>query len=151
MGKTRIVLVGAGSTSFGVSTIADLFQQRADFLGSTLVLCDVDEGKLQRVKRLTDRLNAATGMPFCIESATDYRRAVEGAGFVLVSIEVDRLGRWKLDWEIPFKYGIKHVLGENGGPGGMSHALRTVPLVLGIARAMEQSAPDAHLINYVNP
>jgi len=56
-----------------------------------------------------------------------------------------------LDWEIPFKYGVQHVLGENGGPGGLSHSLRTVPLVLGIAREMEKSAPDAYLINYVNP
>ncbi len=151
MGKTKIVLIGAGSASFGVSTVADFFQQRKEFWGSTLVLCDVNEAKLKRVKRLAERMNDATGKPFCIESVTDYRRALEGAGFVFVSVEVDRLERWKLDWEIPFKYGIKHVLGENGGPGGLSHALRTVPLVLGIARAMEKSAPDAYLINYVNP
>lgn len=146
-----MVLVGAGSTSFGVSTVADFFQQREQFLGSTLVLCDVNEEKLERVKRFTERMNAATGEPFRIESVTDYRRALEGAGFVFVSVEVDRLERWKLDWDIPFKYGIKHVLGENGGPGGLSHALRTVPLVLGIAREMERTAPDAYLINYVNP
>ncbi len=151
MGKTKIVLVGAGSTSFGVSTVADLFQQRAQFEGSTLVLCDVNAVKLERVARLAARLNAATGGPFRIASETDYRRALEGAGFVLVSVEVDRLERWKLDWQIPFKYGIQHVLGENGGPGGLSHALRTVPLVLGIAQEMEKSAPDGWLINYVNP
>lgn len=151
MGQTKIVLIGAGSTSFGVTTVADLFQQREQFLGSTLVLCDVNEAKLQRVKRLADRLNAVTGRPFVIESVTDYRRALEGAGFVLVSIEVDRLERWKLDWQIPFKYGVQHVLGENGGPGGLSHALRTVPLLLGIAREMEKYAPNAYLMNYVNP
>lgn len=151
MGKTKIVLIGAGSTSFGVSTVADFFQQREKFLGSTLVLCDVDTVKLNRVKRLADRMNEATGNPFHIEAATDYRDALAGAGFVFVSVEVDRLSRWKLDWEIPFKYDVKHVLGENGGPGGLSHALRTVPLVLGIAREMERTAPDAYLINYVNP
>lgn len=151
MGQTKIVLVGAGSTSFGVSTVADFFQQRDNFLGSNLVLCDVNEIKLNRVKRMAERMNDATGKPFCIEGVTDYRRALQGAGFVFVSVEVDRLERWKLDWEIPFKYGIKHVLGENGGPGGLSHALRTLPLVLGIAREMEKSAPDAYLINYVNP
>lgn len=151
MGQTKIVLVGAGSTSFGVSTVADFFQQREQFLGSTLVLCDVNQVKLNRVKRLAERMNEATGKPFQIEAVTDYARALEGAGFVFVSVEVDRLERWKLDWQIPFKYGIKHVLGENGGPGGLAHALRTVPLVLGIAREMEKSAPDAYLVNYVNP
>jgi alpha-galactosidase/6-phospho-beta-glucosidase family protein len=151
MGQTKIVLVGAGSTSFGVSTVADFFQERHHFLGTTLVLCDVNADKLQRVKCLADRLNAASGSPFVIESVTDFRQGLAGAGFVFVSVEVDRLERWKLDWEIPFRYGVRHVLGENGGPGGLSHALRTVPLVLGIARAMEQAAPNAYLINYVNP
>lgn len=151
MGQTKIVLIGAGSTSFGVSTVADFFQQRAQFIGSTLVLCDVNETKLNRVQQLALRMNEATGKPFQIEGVTDYRHALDGAGFVFVSVEVDRLERWKLDWEIPFKYGVKHVLGENGGPGGLSHSLRTVPLVLGIAREMEKSAPDAYLINYVNP
>ncbi|MCC7164310.1 MAG: alpha-glucosidase/alpha-galactosidase [Anaerolineae bacterium] len=151
MGRTKLVLVGAGSASFGVSTVADFFQQREKFIDSTLALCDLNIGKLERVKRLADRMNEATGHPFRIEAVTDYRDALDGAGMVLVSIEMDRLARWKLDWEIPFKYGIKHVLGENGGPGGLSHALRTVPLVLGIAREMEKRAPDAYLINYVNP
>jgi alpha-galactosidase len=151
MGQTKIVLVGVGSTSFGVSTVADFFQQREMFLGSTFVLCDINAEKLQRVQRLAERMNAATGRPFQIQGVTDYRAALEGAGFVLVSTEVDRLERWKLDWQIPFRYGIRHVLGENGGPGGLSHALRTIPLVLGIAREMETRAPDAFLINYVNP
>lgn len=151
MGKTKIVLIGAGSTSFGVSTVADFFQQHAMFAGSTFVLCDVNAEKLARVRRLAERMNDATDRPFQFESVTDYRDALEGAGFVFVSTEVDRLERWKLDWQIPFKYGIQHVLGENGGPGGMSHALRTIPLVLGFAREMEKRAPDAFLINYVNP
>lgn len=151
MGQTKIVLVGAGSTSFGTSTVADFFQQRRQFLGSTLVLCDVNETRLARVRRLAERMNDATGRPFCIQGVTDYRAALPGAGFVFVSVELDRLERWKRDWEIPFQHGINHVLGENGGPGGLSHALRTVPLVLGIAREMEKSAPDAYLINYVNP
>lgn len=151
MAQTKIVLIGAGSASFGVSTIADFFQQREMFLGSTLVLCDIDAEKLARVHKLAERMNDATGKPFQISSVTDYRDALDGAQFVFVATEVDRLERWKLDWEIPFKYGIQHVLGENGGPGGLSHALRTIPLVLGIAREMERRAPDAYLVNYVNP
>ena len=151
MAKTKIVLVGAGSTSFGVSTVADFFQQREMFAGSTLVLCDIDAAKLARVQKLAHRMNDATGKPFHIHGVTNYVDALDGAEFVFVSTEVDRLERWKLDWQIPFQYGIQHVLGENGGPGGMSHALRTIPLVLNIAREMERRAPDAYLVNYVNP
>src|SRR5512142_778925 len=151
MAKTKIVLIGVGSTSFGVDTFADLFRRREQFAGSTLALCDVNPERLARALRLARRLNAATGEPFRIESATDYRTLLPGAEFVVISTEVDRLERWKLDWEIPFQYGIRHVLGENGGPGGLSHALRTIPLVLGIAQEVERLAPSAYLINFTNP
>ena len=151
MTQTKIVLIGAGSTIFGVNTLADLFAQREHLGGSHIVLCDIDVARLARITRLAERLNAATNADFQITSATDYRDALPGAEFVIVSVEVDRIMRWKLDWEIPFKYGIQHVLGENGGPSGLSHALRTIHLVLGIAREVERIAPDAYLLNFTNP
>ncbi len=151
MTQTKIVLIGAGSASFGVNTLADLFAQRAHLRGSHIALCDVDGARLAHITRLAERMNAATDADFHITSATDYRDALPGAEFVIVSVEVDRIARWKLDWQIPFKYGIKHVLGENGGPGGLSHALRTIDLVLGIAREVERLAPDAYLLNFTNP
>jgi alpha-galactosidase/6-phospho-beta-glucosidase family protein len=151
MSKTKLVIVGAGSTSFGVSTLTDLFNQRERFHGSTLALCDVNAERLARVMCLAERMNLATQAPFKIECATDLRRVLPGAEFVFMSVEVDRLERWKLDWQIPLKYGIKHVLGENGGPGGLSHALRTIDLVLGLGREVERLAPDACVINYTNP
>ncbi|MDH7570328.1 MAG: hypothetical protein QHJ73_12175, partial [Armatimonadota bacterium] len=58
---------------------------------------------------------------------------------------------WKLDFQIPLKHGIKQVLGENGGPGGLSHSLRNIPIVLDIARDVERLCPNAWLINYSNP
>ncbi|MDE3088043.1 MAG: alpha-glucosidase/alpha-galactosidase [Chloroflexota bacterium] len=151
MPQTKIILIGAGSTIFGVNTLADLFAQRAYLRGSHLALCDVDGARLARVTHFAERMNVATDANFKITSVTDYRDALPGAEFVIVSVEVDRIARWKLDWEIPFKYGIKHVLGENGGPGGLSHALRTIDLVLGIAREVERLAPDAYLLNFTNP
>ena len=151
MGKTKIVLIGAGSTIFGVNTLTDLFGLREHLAGSQIALCDVDTARLARITRLAERMNEATGSEFEITSAVDYRELLPGAEFVIVSVEVDRAARWKLDWEIPFKYGIRHVLGENGGPGGLSHALRTIELVLGIAQEVERLAPGATLINFTNP
>ena len=151
MTQTKIVLIGAGSTIFGVNTLADLFALREHLRGSHLALCDIDAARLARITRLAEHMNAATNGDFKITSTTDYRDALPGAEFVVVSVEVDRIRRWKLDWEIPFKYGIQHVFGENGGPGGLSHALRTIHLVLGIAREVERRAPDAYLLNFTNP
>jgi alpha-galactosidase len=151
MSRTKIVLIGAGSTIFGVNTLADLLAQREYLHGSHIALCDIDAARLARITRLAERMNAATNADFKFTSTTDYRDALPGAEFVIVSVEVDRIRRWKLDWEIPFKYGIRHVLGENGGPGGLSHALRTIPLVLGIAHDIERLASAAYLINFTNP
>src|SRR5262249_4589811 len=64
---------------------------------------------------------------------------------------VDGARRWQLDYEIPRRHGVDHVLGENAGPGGLSHALRTIPLVTTIARDVERIAPDALFINFTNP
>lgn len=151
MAKTKIVLIGAGSAIFGVSTLTDLIGQRDHLHGSHLVLCDLDSAKLGRITRLAERLVRATGADFVVSSTRDYREALPGAEFVVTSVELDRVARWKLDWEIPFKYGIRHVLGENGGPGGLSHALRTIDLLLGIAQEVERLAPNAFLINFTNP
>jgi alpha-galactosidase len=151
VGKANIVLIGAGSTSFGVNMLADLFSLRRELAGSHIALCDVNAAKLARMTRLAERMNESTGAGFCIAGATDHRKVLDGAEFVIVSAEVDRLERWRLDWQIPFRYGIRHVLGENGGPGGLSHALRTIDLVLGIARDVERQAPEAYLINFTNP
>ncbi len=151
MTQTKIVLIGAGSTIFGVNTLADLFAQREHLRGSHIALCDIGAARLARITRLAERMNAATNADFKFTSTTHYRDALPGAEFVIVSVEVDRIKRWKIDWEMPFKYGIRHVLGENGGPGGLSHALRTIPLVLGIAQEVERLAPDAYLINFTNP
>ena len=59
--------------------------------------------------------------------------------------------RWRLDWEIPFKHGIKQVIGENGGPGGLFHTWRNIPPMLEIAFTMEDVCPDAWLLDYTNP
>ncbi|HEV3225860.1 MAG TPA: hypothetical protein VGZ52_03475, partial [Acidimicrobiales bacterium] len=69
----------------------------------------------------------------------------------VVSVEIDRDRRWQQDFEIPQRHGVEHVLGENAGPGGLAHALRTIPLVAAIARDVERLAPDALLINFTNP
>ena len=119
MSATKIVLIGAGSTSFGASTLADLFQSADDLCGSTVALRDLNADKHMHITQLAQRLNDAVQTPFVIESARDYRDVLAGGRFLLVSVEVDRLERWQLDWQIPLRYGIRHVLGENGGPGGL--------------------------------
>jgi alpha-galactosidase len=145
-----IVLIGAGSTSFGLTTLHDLYADPV-FAGATVWLVDLDARALERMRDLAGALEAATRRGITVRLATDRSDALPGADAVVVSVEVDRDRRWQLDFDIPRRHGVEHVLGENAGPGGLAHALRTIPLVAGIARDVERLAPAALLINFTNP
>ena len=91
------------------------------------------------------------GRQLAAAATTDLRAAVDGADFVVTAFEVDRYQRWAQDFHIPRKYGFAQIYGENGGPGGMFHALRNMGPLLEVAHAMEELCPQAWLINYSNP
>jgi len=150
MSETKIVLIGAGSSSFGLFSLCDAVNTPA-LRGSTLMLVDIDAKKLRVMKKLADLMNRKTGAGLKIEHTVDRKEALPGAEFIVMSIEVDRMNRWRMDWEIPFKHGIRQVIGENGGPGGLAHTLRNVPIIMEICRDIEDLCPDALLINYTNP
>jgi alpha-galactosidase len=145
-----IVLIGAGSTSFGLSTLHDLYADPV-FTGATIWLVDLQARPIERMQQLAGALEVATGRGITVRATTDRADALPGADAVVVSVEVDRDHRWQQDFEIPRRHGVEHVLGENAGPGGLAHALRTIPLVADIARDVERLAPDALLINFTNP
>ena len=146
----KIVVIGAASASFGLGTLRDLMLSEA-LRGSAIVLVDLDQEALAPMAALARRMNREWGRGMTLRHTADRRRALAGADFVVVSIELDRERRWRLDWEIPLRYGIRQPLGENGGPGGLSHALRVIPPVVAIARDMERLCPRAWLLNLSNP
>jgi len=147
---TKIVFIGAGSVCFGPAMIHDALLT-PELRGSTLWLVDIDGEHLEVMAAYAHRLNDALGAGVKIEHTTDRTQALPDAEFVITSIAVLRDELWKLDFQIPLKHGLKQVLGENGGPGGLSHSLRNIPIILDIARDMERLCPDALLMNFTNP
>lgn len=148
---TKIVLIGAGSAQFGTDMLCDLFAAREQLKGSTIWLVDVDPNALQTMAQVARRLNEETGVPFTIEATADRRKALPDARFVIISIAVRRNELWRLDFQIPLRHGVKQVLGENGGPGGIFHAMRNIPIVLDICRDIERLCPRALVLNLTNP
>lgn len=146
----KIVLVGAGSSVFGYNSVLDAVNIPS-LHGSELMLHDIDEKRLNVMTGLAERMSKEVEADMVIEQTIDQEDALSEADYVLMSIEVDRMNRWRRDWEIPFKHGIKQVIGENGGPGGLFHTWRNIPPVLEIAFKMEEVCPDAWLLNYTNP
>lgn len=147
----KIVLVGAGSQDFGIESISGLMRERQALRGTTVTLMDIDASALERMAAVARQAVQELDAEVVIETTTDRGEAVRGADFVIVSVEVDRMATWQRDWEIPLEHGFNHMLGENAGPGGLSHSLRTIPLVLDICRDVEALAPEALVINYTNP
>lgn len=150
MRPPKIVFIGAGSMSFGTPTFRDIFTE--DLLkGATLSLVDIDPENLERMYALAVRMNAVTGHGMTIEKTAERRDVLSGADFVINSLAIERCELWRQDFEVPRKYGIRHCLGENGGPGALFFTMRTIPVLLDIARDMEELCPDAWLLNFSNP
>jgi len=148
--RTKIVFLGASSMSFGLSMLRDIFTSD-ELRGSTLTLVGRNPKTLAKMAELAKLLNNKTGAGLLIEQTTDRRAAFDGAEFVVNATAIDRNRLWKLDFDVPRKYGIRHTLGENGGPGGLFFTLRTLPLVFDFVREMQELCPKALFINFSNP
>ena len=151
MSTTKITLIGAGSVSFGLGTVRDIITHADALQGSHVVLMDIDAESLDLMLRVTQGMSAEAGTDLVFEATTDLQAALDGTEFVIIAVAQDRVATWKKDWEIPRKHGIRHVLGENGGPGGLGHTLRSVSLVLDVAQTIEEVAPEAWVLNFTNP
>ncbi|HME56227.1 MAG TPA: hypothetical protein VKM55_28760 [Candidatus Lokiarchaeia archaeon] len=153
----RIVIIGAGSRSFGLGTLGDLMTIGEKLWGATVVLHDLSEEMLKLVggvfKLAVDQASEdGEPAPFKIESTTDPVEALTGADYVVMSIEHgNRLKTWEQDYYVPFRHGCTPIYSENGGPGGAFHTWRQVPPMLKIADIMHDVAKDAVLLNYSNP
>ncbi len=151
MKPPKIVIIGAGSAVFGQRAISAILRSER-LRGSELYLVDLDEGPLELMTRLAELMNREWGSGATIRSTTDRRKALPGADFVIVSVQVGpREEVWEKDWSIPLEYGIRQPYAENSGPGGLAHTARNLPLIIDIARDMEELCPDALYMNYVNP
>jgi len=146
----KIVLIGGGSVSWGPKVITDLVL--TDGLeGSTITLMDLDAEALEQALKLSEMIVATAGRDFTLEATTNRREALLGADYVIATISAGGFETMRRDLVIPWNYGIRQSVGDTTGPGGLSRALRNIPIFLEIARDMESICPGAWLINYSNP
>jgi alpha-galactosidase/6-phospho-beta-glucosidase family protein len=149
MARTRICFVGGGSYNWMPKLLGDLALERE--LSGTIVLHDINPAALSDIQAYGRKLMATTGADLHIESTTELERALDGAEFVVVTITTGGLDTMRLDLEIPERYGIYQSVGDTVGPGGLSRALRNVPVMVKLGQAMERLCPDAWMLNLTNP
>lgn len=147
----KVVFLGAGS--FFCSQIAKDIMLIPENCGGEIAMVDIDASRLDRMLRLIEKLKQT--MPgsehWTLSATTDRTTALEGAHYVINSIEVNGTDCVAFDNDIPLKYGIDQCIGDTIGPGGLMKALRTAPVWLDILRDVERICPDALVLNYTNP
>ena len=148
----KIVVIGAGSNSFGRGVLADLLGAPAAGLADLEVcLVDLSPQALDTMTRFAGMLKEHNGSAATITSTTDRTQALSGADFVITAVSIRRMALWEQDFRVPQAYGVQHVLGENGGPGALFHGLRSFELIIPICRDIERLCPNALLLNFTNP
>lgn len=144
----RITVVGAGS-GYMPGVIRGLLHRAEDLRGSELVFYDVDADHLGLMARLARRMFAARGADLTVRTETGPKAALDGTDFVFTTFRPGGLAARKLDETIPLRHGV--VGQETCGPGGFFMACRSVPVLLDLARTVDEVAPGAWIVNYTNP
>ena len=146
----KITIIGGGSSTF-VPQLMRLFINSKVLSGSTIVLMDIDEKRLDVMDRLCRTLVEIEGVDLTITSTTNQRDSLKGTDFVISAISVGGMDAWEKDIEIPARHGVYMTIGDSVGPGGIMRALRHIPVLVRVVDDMAEVAPQAWLFNYSNP
>ncbi|PLS05358.1 family 4 glycosyl hydrolase [Neobacillus cucumis] len=151
MKKRKIVLIGAGSSVFTQGLVADFITSGKDFAPLEIGLVDIDEKALDSITKLTKKMVEVKAADMEIHSSVDRRELLPNADVVITTIAVGGRRAWEDDVFIPRKYGIYQPVGDTTMPGGISRAQRMIPVMLEIARDIQELCPNAYFFNYSNP
>jgi alpha-galactosidase/6-phospho-beta-glucosidase family protein len=146
----RIVIVGGGSYHWAPRLLCD-FANTPSLAGADVVLHDLDAQRLELMEALGGEIARRRGIELRTTAELDRKRALDGADFVITCFSVGGFDSMQHDIEIPRSFGIRQPIGDSVGPGGVLRALRSIPVLLDIARDVEAVAPDASFVNVTNP
>ncbi|MDT0156073.1 alpha-glucosidase/alpha-galactosidase [Microbacterium sp. ARD32] len=145
-----ITFIGAGSVVFTRQLVTDLLRF-PDLPALDIALHDIDPARLEVARLTVLDISRQLGCPVSVRALSDRREALQGADFVINMIQVGGIQATRVDLEIPAAKGLLQTIGDTTGVGGVFRALRTFPVLSGIARDMQELCPDAWFLNYTNP
>jgi alpha-galactosidase len=148
---SKITFIGAGSTVFTKNVLGDCMLTEA-LQGFELALFDIDLERLKDSEQILNYLKATVGSTCRVKVYSDRKEALRGAKYVVNAIQVGGYDPCTItDFDIPKKYGLRQTIGDTVGIGGIFRSLRTIPVMLGFAKEMQEVCPDALFLNYTNP
>ncbi len=144
----KIAVIGGGSTY--TPELVNGFLARADRLPlKELWLMDIDRERLDVVGGFAQRMVKARGEPFKVVLSANQRESIAGASYVITQLRVGMMPARRGDEYLGKRHGL--IGQETTGVGGMAKALRTIPVILNVAKDMRETAPTALLANFTNP
>ena len=150
----KITFMGAGSTVFARNVLGDCMASPV-LADSKISLYDIDGKRLQESETILRAINKGLGGKATIKTylgVENRKEALRGSDFVVNAIQVGLYEPCSVtDFDIPNKYGLRQTIGDTLGIGGIMRGLRTIPVMEGFARDMEEVCPNAWFLNYTNP
>ena len=147
----KIAFIGAGSIGFTRGLLSDLLSV-SEFRDVEVAFTDISEANLSMVTRLCQRDIEENGLSIRIHATRNRREAFAGAKYVVNCMRVGMLEAFKLDVEIPLKYGVDQCVGDTLCAGGVMYAQRDIAVLKGMCDDIrEVAAPGCLLLNYSNP
>jgi alpha-galactosidase len=147
----NVTFIGAGSVEFTRNVATDLCSY-PEFRGALhFALYDISAERLAHAQRLVSRISEQTGAAATVTATQDRRAALAGADYVINEVQVGGYRATRADFDIPARYGVRQTIGDTLGIGGIFRGLRTIPVVVELARDMGEICPDACLLSYSNP
>ena len=147
----KLAIIGAGSTVFTKNIVVDLLLIDG-FKSIEIALMDIDKNRLEKTYEVLDIISKKMEASPKFTLHTNRKEALKNADFVQTTIQV---GGYKpstvIDFEIPKKYGLNQTIADTIGIGGVMRSLRTIPVLLGIAKDINEICPNAIWMQYVNP
>ena len=147
----KLAIIGAGSTVFTKNIVVDLLLIDA-FKSIEIALMDIDTNRLEKTYEVLDIISKKMEASPKFTLHTNRKEALINADFVQTTIQV---GGYKpstvIDFEIPKKYGLNQTIADTIGVGGVMRSLRTIPVLLEIAKDINEICPNAIWMQYVNP
>jgi alpha-galactosidase len=147
---TTVAFIGAGSVVFTRQLLTDIFGF-AELADVKVALHDIDDARLRTAEGIARQAADQLGARPQITASLDRRAALEGADFVINMVQVGGIDATRTDFKVPASFGLRQTIADTLGVGGVFRALRTFPLLRGLAEDMLAVCPDAWLLNYTNP
>jgi len=144
----KVAVIGGGST-YTPELIKGFLERIERVPVQEIWLMDIDKTRLDIVGGFVKRLVENSKSKIQIILSDDLVQSISGANIVITQFRVGQMQARRADEYLGKRH---HLVGEETtGIGGMSKALRSIPVILEICDVIRLHAPKALLLNFTNP